>query len=143
MKSSSGKSVPDTDLHPSSVCVPGDSNRSQGDEESVYTLQRDKTRLQEQLRKSEELNATLRSELDLTHSILTQAQSQNTKLTKHKHTQSNSPVTHTLSQSQALDNQQAQHESVHTSISSGTGVHVCLRVSVVFLFVCLFLINPI
>ncbi|XP_051734866.1 CDK5 regulatory subunit-associated protein 2 isoform X6 [Ctenopharyngodon idella] len=41
-----------------------------GGEESVRMLQRENGRLQEQLRGSEELNATLRSELDLTRSIL-------------------------------------------------------------------------
>ncbi|MCJ8741063.1 hypothetical protein PDJAM_G00066390 [Pangasius djambal] len=108
MKATRGKSVPDAEPHPS----------SQGDEGSVYTVQRDNGRLQEQLRKSEELNATLRSELDLTHSILTRTQNQNTALTKHLHTQSSSSVTHTHTQSQATDSQQAQHESVYTSISS-------------------------
>ncbi|XP_067233045.1 myomegalin-like isoform X4 [Chanodichthys erythropterus] len=43
---------------------------SDGGEESVRMLQRENGRLQEQLRGSEELNATLRSELDLTRSIL-------------------------------------------------------------------------
>ncbi|XP_053096021.1 CDK5 regulatory subunit-associated protein 2 isoform X4 [Pangasianodon hypophthalmus] len=106
MRATSGKSVPDAEPHPS----------SQGDDGSVYTVQRDNGRLQEQLRKSEELNATLRSELNLTHSILTRTQSQNTALTKRLHTQSSSSVKHTHSQSQATDSQQA--ESVHTSISS-------------------------
>lgn len=43
---------------------------SDSGEESVRMLQRENGRLQEQLRGSEELNATLRSELDLTRSIL-------------------------------------------------------------------------
>ncbi|XP_060791643.1 CDK5 regulatory subunit-associated protein 2 isoform X2 [Neoarius graeffei] len=116
MKATSGKNVPDAEPRPSSVCVAGDLNRSQRDEGSVYTLQRDKSRLQEQLRKSEELNATLRSELNLAHSILAHTQSQTVMLTKH--TQSVSPVSHTHSQSQATDSQQARHESVHISISS-------------------------
>lgn len=117
MKSSSGKSVPDSELRPSSVCVAGELNRSQGEEGRVYTLQKDNSRLQEQLRKSEELNATLRSELDLTHSILTHTQNQDITLTTH--TQSSSSVTHTHSQSQTTDTQPTQNESVHTSISSG------------------------
>lgn len=121
MKPTSSMSVPDAQPDPSSVCVADDLDRSQSDEESVHALQRDNSLLQEQLRKSEELNATLRSELDLTHSILTHTQSQNTMLTKHKNIQSSSSVTHTHSQSQATDSQQAQHESVHASISSGTG----------------------
>lgn len=129
MKATSGKNVPDAEPRPSSVCVAGDLNRSQRDEGSVYTLQRDKSRLQEQLRKSEELNATLRSELNLAHSILAHTQSQTVTLTKH--TQSVSPVSHTHSQSQATDSQQARHESVHISISSGTGLCMCLWVSVV------------
>ncbi|XP_058270947.1 CDK5 regulatory subunit-associated protein 2 isoform X3 [Hemibagrus wyckioides] len=116
MKSSGGKSVPDSELHPSSVCVAGELNRSPGEEGRVYTLQKDNSRLQEQLRKSEELNATLRSELDLTHSILTHTHNQDITLTTH--TQSSSSVTHTHSQSQTTDTQQTQNESVHTSISS-------------------------
>ncbi|TSK72021.1 Calmodulin-regulated spectrin-associated protein 1-B [Bagarius yarrelli] len=74
LKSSSGESAPDSESHPSSVCVAAGSTGSQGEEGSVFTLQRDNSRLQEQLKKSEELNATLRSELDLTHSILTHTQ---------------------------------------------------------------------
>ncbi|KAK3524591.1 hypothetical protein QTP70_029906 [Hemibagrus guttatus] len=116
MKLSSGKSVPDSEPHPSSVCVAGELNRSQGEEGRVYTLQKDNSHLQEQLRKSEELNATLKSELDLTHSILTRTQNQGITLTKH--TQKGSSVTHTCSQSQTKDTQQAQNESVHPSISS-------------------------
>lgn len=116
LKSSSGTSVPESESHPSSACVAGGVNRSQAEEGSVYTLQRDNGRLQEQLKKSEELNATLRSELDLTHSILTHTQSQKTPQTKH--TQSSSPVPHTQPQSQAMDSQRVQLESVHTIISS-------------------------
>lgn len=122
MKPSSGKSAPDVEPHLASVCVAGDINRSQNDEESVCNLQRDNSRLQEQLKKSEELNTTLRSELDLAHSIITHTQSQNTMLTKREHTPSSSPVTHTHSQSQATDSQQAQ--SVHTNISAGTVMYV-------------------
>ncbi|XP_047661354.1 CDK5 regulatory subunit-associated protein 2 isoform X2 [Tachysurus fulvidraco] len=116
LKSTGGRNVPDADTHPSSVGVAGDLNRSQSEEGNVYNLQKDNSRLQKQLRKSEELNATLRSELDLTHSILTHTQSQNIMLTKH--TQSSSSVTHKHSQSRATDSQQAQHESVLPSISS-------------------------
>lgn len=43
---------------------------SEGGDGSVLMLQRENGRLQEQLRSSEELNATLHSELDLTRSIL-------------------------------------------------------------------------
>lgn len=43
---------------------------SDGAEGSVLLLQRETARLQEQLRSSEELNETLRSELDLTRSVL-------------------------------------------------------------------------
>ncbi|XP_053505270.1 CDK5 regulatory subunit-associated protein 2 isoform X8 [Ictalurus furcatus] len=117
MTSTSGKCVPDAEPHPSSVCAVDDSNRSRGDEGSVYTLQRDNDRLQQQLRKSEELNATLRSELDLTHSILTCTRSPSTTPTKHTHTPSSSSVTQTHSQSQATDLQQTRHDPVHASIS--------------------------
>ncbi|KAF4076987.1 hypothetical protein AMELA_G00202890 [Ameiurus melas] len=107
-----------TSTQPSSVCAVEDSSRPQGDEGSVYTLQRDNDRLQQQLRKSEELNATLRSELDLTHSILTHhTRSPSTTPTKHVHTPSSSSVTQTHSQGQATDRQQTRYDPVHTSIS--------------------------
>ncbi|KAI5612920.1 myomegalin isoform X4 [Silurus asotus] len=116
MQSTCGKSAPEDEAHHSSVG--DDMNRSLVDDGSVYSLQRDNGRLQEQLRKSEELNATLKTELDLTHSILTRNQSQNIPLTKHKQTQSSSPVSHTHYQSQTTDSHRALHESVHSSISS-------------------------
>ncbi|KAF7696828.1 hypothetical protein HF521_005246 [Silurus meridionalis] len=116
MQSTCGKNAPEDEAHHSSVG--DDMNRSPVDDGSVYTLQRDNGRLQEQLRKSEELNATLKTELDLTHSILTRTQSQNIPLTKHKQTQSSSPVSHTHYQSQTTDSHWALHESVHSSISS-------------------------
>ncbi|XP_053334053.1 CDK5 regulatory subunit-associated protein 2 isoform X6 [Clarias gariepinus] len=115
MKKSSVKCVPDAEPRPSPVCVEDDLNRSRCDEANLFNLQCDNGRLQEQLRKSEELNATLRSELDLTHSILAHTQSQSPTETKHAHTQSSSLVTH--SQSQAPDSQQAQQEAAHASIS--------------------------
>ncbi|XP_030622929.1 CDK5 regulatory subunit-associated protein 2 [Chanos chanos] len=52
---------------------------SETGERRVWRLQMENGRLQEQLRNSEELNATLRSELDLTRSILTHTQSSPTQ----------------------------------------------------------------
>lgn len=46
------------------------------EESSVRTLRRENGRLQEQLRSSEQLNTTLRSELDLHRSLLTHTQTQ-------------------------------------------------------------------
>ncbi|XP_043085814.1 LOW QUALITY PROTEIN: CDK5 regulatory subunit-associated protein 2 [Puntigrus tetrazona] len=62
LKATNGEALSDARLAPGGVDDDG--------EESVRTLQRENGRLQEQLRSSEELNATLRSELDLTRSVL-------------------------------------------------------------------------
>ncbi|XP_051534202.1 CDK5 regulatory subunit-associated protein 2-like isoform X2 [Myxocyprinus asiaticus] len=68
LKATNGNASPDTRLGPRGVAV--EEGVSEGDEGSVRMMQHENGRLQEQLRSSEELNATLRSELDLTRSIL-------------------------------------------------------------------------
>ncbi|XP_050948435.1 CDK5 regulatory subunit-associated protein 2 isoform X2 [Labeo rohita] len=68
LKATNGDAFSDIGLVSGGVAVEGDEN--DGGEGSVRMLQRENDRLQEQLRSSEELNATLRSELDLTRSVL-------------------------------------------------------------------------
>ncbi|XP_051537417.1 myomegalin-like isoform X2 [Myxocyprinus asiaticus] len=86
-------------LGPKGVAV--EVGMSDGGEGSAQMLQRENGRLQEKLRSSEELNATLRGELDLTRSIL-------------KH---NTPSK--SSQNQTTDKQpEQQNTSASTSISS-------------------------
>lgn len=68
LKATNGNAFTDMGLVSGGVAVEG--GMADGGEESVRMLQRENGRLQEQLRGSEELNATLRSELDLTRSIL-------------------------------------------------------------------------
>ncbi|XP_007256630.3 CDK5 regulatory subunit-associated protein 2 isoform X1 [Astyanax mexicanus] len=80
---------------------------SDGGDGSAHLLQRENGRLQEQLRSSEELNATLKSELDLTRSILT-----------HSHVQSSPSKTHTPAQSQAAERPQEQQHRVQQEAGS-------------------------
>lgn len=68
LKVTNGDAFSDTRLGSGGVSVEG--GVADGEEGSVEMLQQEKSHLQEQLRSSEELNATLRSELDLTRSIL-------------------------------------------------------------------------
>ncbi|KTG42315.1 hypothetical protein cypCar_00032851, partial [Cyprinus carpio] len=59
-----------SDMRLGSGGVADEGGVADGEEGSVEMLQQENSHLQEQLRSSEELNATLRSELDLTRSIL-------------------------------------------------------------------------
>ncbi|XP_051959651.1 centrosome-associated protein CEP250-like [Xyrauchen texanus] len=68
LKVTNSNASPDTGLGPRGVAV--EEGVSGGGEGSVQMMQHENGQLQEQLRSSEELNATLRSELDLTRSIL-------------------------------------------------------------------------
>uniref|UniRef100_A0A671Q9U8 CDK5 regulatory subunit-associated protein 2-like n=1 Tax=Sinocyclocheilus anshuiensis TaxID=1608454 RepID=A0A671Q9U8_9TELE len=68
LMATNGDAFSDTGLGSGGVAVEG--GVVDGEEGSVGMLQRENGRLQEQLRSSEELNATLRSELDLTRSVL-------------------------------------------------------------------------
>uniref|UniRef100_A0A8C0XWQ8 CDK5 regulatory subunit associated protein 2 n=1 Tax=Cyprinus carpio carpio TaxID=630221 RepID=A0A8C0XWQ8_CYPCA len=68
LKATNGDAFSDTRLVSGGVAVEGDGDDD--GEGSVRMLQRENGRLQEQLRSSEELNATLCSELDLTRSVL-------------------------------------------------------------------------
>ncbi|XP_016404095.1 myomegalin-like isoform X3 [Sinocyclocheilus rhinocerous] len=68
LKATNGDAFSDTRLVSGGVAVEG--GVDDDGEGSVRMLQRENGRLQEQLRSSEELNATLRSELDLTRSVL-------------------------------------------------------------------------
>lgn len=68
LKATNGDAFSNTWLASGGVAVEG--GVDDDGEGSVQMLQRENGHLQEQLRSSEELNATLRSELDLTRSIL-------------------------------------------------------------------------
>ncbi|XP_073680203.1 CDK5 regulatory subunit-associated protein 2 isoform X2 [Garra rufa] len=68
LKATNGDAFSDIGMLSEGVAVEG--GVADGGEGSVRMLQWDNDRLQEQLRSSEELNATLRSELDLTRSVL-------------------------------------------------------------------------
>ncbi|KAI4905002.1 hypothetical protein NFI96_016457 [Prochilodus magdalenae] len=78
----------------------------------VRILQRENERLQQQLRNSEELNATLRSELDLTRSVLTNTHDQGSPSAADTHAQSQTTVRQQDQQPQILQ------ESGSKSISS-------------------------
>ncbi|XP_026091054.1 CDK5 regulatory subunit-associated protein 2-like isoform X3 [Carassius auratus] len=71
---------------------------AKGEEGSVVMLQRENGHLQEQLRSSEELNATLRSELDLTLSILKHSPQKKTedKQSEHQNTSASKTISSDL-----------------------------------------------
>ncbi|KAK2872302.1 hypothetical protein Q8A67_022199 [Cirrhinus molitorella] len=68
LKATNGDAFSDIGLVSGGIAVEG--GVDDGGEGSVRMLQRENVHLQEQLRSSKELNATLRSELDLTRSVL-------------------------------------------------------------------------
>ncbi|XP_017540970.1 CDK5 regulatory subunit-associated protein 2 isoform X3 [Pygocentrus nattereri] len=84
-KVTNGVIVSETATSPFPGSVSGLVGLSEG---SIRMLQRENGRLQEQLKSSEELNATLRSELDLTRSVLTNTHGQRTPSPAHTHDQS-------------------------------------------------------
>ncbi|XP_066501258.1 myomegalin-like [Hoplias malabaricus] len=91
-----------TSTGPFSGTVSGGAGTPEVGEGSIQMLQRENGRLQEQLRSSEELNATLKSELDLTRSILA-----------HTHVQSSPSPTRSHAQSQTTDRQMEQPLKPH------------------------------
>ncbi|XP_036444694.1 myomegalin-like isoform X2 [Colossoma macropomum] len=103
-KVTNGVIVSETATSPFPGSVSGLVGLSEG---SIRMLQRENGRLQEQLRSSEELNATLRSELDVTRSVLTNAHGQ----------ESPSPA-HTHDQSQTTDRKQEPQPQVQQESSS-------------------------
>ncbi|XP_062868121.1 CDK5 regulatory subunit-associated protein 2 isoform X2 [Trichomycterus rosablanca] len=117
-KETRGSGVPDTQPATPTECVAADAGMSECSEESVHILQRDNGRLEEKLRNTEELNATLKSELDLTRSILTQTCGQGSPQTKPTYTPSNSSATHTAYQNQATESHRPAQDSDSRGISS-------------------------
>ncbi|KAG1926239.1 CDK5 regulatory subunit-associated protein 2 isoform X5 [Pimephales promelas] len=85
-----------TDMGPVSEGLADEGGVADGGEESVRMLQWENGRLQEQLRGSEELNATLRSELDLTRSILEHDPQNQTEDEQPEQQQQNTPAGKTI-----------------------------------------------
>ncbi|XP_076836764.1 CDK5 regulatory subunit-associated protein 2 isoform X2 [Brachyhypopomus gauderio] len=98
--------------------VSGGVGVSDGGEERVRTLQRENNRLQEQLRSSEELSSTLRSELHLTRSILAHTQAQSSP--SGTHTQSSPSGTHAQSSPSGTHAQSSPSGTQAQSSPSGT-----------------------